>query len=230
MTMKKDHNDDMRIIKAKLLRKVLENKEHNESYKKLFHAVRLNDIDQVSEMLRKNEGTVINPYNLKQLDDDQNTLLHIACKQGYYEIAELLIKSGFPVNSSNRKQHTPLHWAAHNEHFNIMGLLLNNDAEINPTDNEGDTPLVWTILRKKPQVSEYLLEKGASTNIYNTNGILPIHWAAYLGDIEHLKLLTQYSCNVFAKTIDGKTVRDCAAECGNKAVVEFIIEQEKSQH
>jgi ankyrin repeat protein len=62
------------------------------------------------------------------------TLLHIACINGNYECAKLLIEAGADINAKNFDNVTPLNLARECNHPKIVALLL------------------WAILRKKVRI------------------------------------------------------------------------------
>jgi|LauGreDrversion4_2_1035121.scaffolds.fasta_scaffold242640_1 hypothetical protein len=49
-------------------------------------------------------------------DKEENNLLSVAVQSGYYEICELLIKNGLPINSKNVSSSQVLTSKAHGEH------------------------------------------------------------------------------------------------------------------
>lgn len=57
-------------------------------------------------------------------DKDKNTALHLACRRGHYEIAELLLEKGADPNFKNRYGNTPLHFAATSRNLSLLCLLV----------------------------------------------------------------------------------------------------------
>ena len=78
------------------------------------------------------------------VDEDGNTLLHIAAQHGRHEIAELLFtdySNQCPINHRNSRGQTALHCACIGGHTRVAKLLVANKADITVRDEDGDTPL-----------------------------------------------------------------------------------------
>ena len=78
------------------------------------------------------------------VDDDGNTLLHIAAQHGQYEIAKLLFtcySNRYPIDRRNSQGQTALHCACIGGHTRVAIFLFANKADITVRDEDGDTPL-----------------------------------------------------------------------------------------
>ncbi|KAL8563955.1 hypothetical protein ACOMHN_025286 [Nucella lapillus] len=96
----------------------------------LCSAVRANSLDIVKTRLRY--GMRVNTRG-----KNQETLLHIACQKGYYEMADLLVKSGASVNAVDNIGQTVLHYAVQREgNLAILKLLVANGAVVNAEDGQ----------------------------------------------------------------------------------------------
>jgi Ankyrin repeats (many copies) len=112
---------------------------------------------------------------LLSVDDDKNTPLHHAARQGYSRLASLLIEHGAKLDAMNASGHTPLHEAAESRNINaesIIRLLVQKGANVNSPSRDKFTPLCtaayvstgnWDAMR-------VLLELGADPNIKNSRG------------------------------------------------------------
>lgn len=80
-----------------------------------------------------------------QSDSSDNTLLHLAVKNGRKATVELLLKYGIDINSLNKSHETPLHHAVsikdENDAMEIVELMLLKGANPTQKDKLGDTPL-----------------------------------------------------------------------------------------
>ena len=77
-------------------------------------------------------------------DFEENTALHLACRKGYKEIAELLLSQGTELvdGETQNGQHTPLHLAAAYGHVDLIELLMSHGAPVDCRDELQRTPLL----------------------------------------------------------------------------------------
>ena len=66
----------------------------------------------------------------------------MACRDGCYKLAELLIQYGADVQLSKVQQSSPLIIACKNGHEDIAALLLTSQADPNQQDSNGFTALM----------------------------------------------------------------------------------------
>jgi ankyrin repeat protein len=99
--------------------------------------------------------------NLNFLGDDGYTVLHSAIErlaEDKYEIFELLLKNGAPINIHGINDWTPAHMAAAREDIRALGLLVKYDADLSirtRIDNFA-TPLEEAKLLKCVEAVKYL--------------------------------------------------------------------------
>jgi ankyrin repeat protein len=77
---------------------------------------------------------------LTGVDQNGNTLLHIAAQEGFHEITRLFIRKKAPVDLQNNDGDTPLHLAALRRHRRIMACLFKAGADPDIKNHAGDTP------------------------------------------------------------------------------------------
>ena len=70
--------------------------------RELIHAAKKNIIEEVEFLLKQN------PYLVFDFDFYNMTALHWACKKGYFEMAELLVKNFADVDAIDVLNRTPL--------------------------------------------------------------------------------------------------------------------------
>ncbi|CAD8176508.1 unnamed protein product [Paramecium pentaurelia] len=87
-----------------------------------IHAVKLNQMDRVNELLEYNR------YLVFDFDFYNMTALHWACKKGLIEMVELLIKNHADVDAVDILHRTPLYLAIQGNHLVIIENLLKNKA------------------------------------------------------------------------------------------------------
>ena len=79
--------------------------------------------------------------NIAAQDEDGNTVLHIAIKYGYNELASTFISLGANIETRNKNGDTALHIAARYNRTTTASILLNKNADITAQTNYGNTVL-----------------------------------------------------------------------------------------
>ena len=105
------------------------------STKEVLHWIQTNNYMEVDNYVKKNllELNIIK-------DKEENNLLSVAVQSGYFEICELLIKNGLPINAKNAMGNTPLHFAIAYKRNKIVQLLIDSGANESITNNRNKTP------------------------------------------------------------------------------------------
>ena len=70
-------------------------------------------------------------HPVDEVDDQQQTPLHIAATEGNFAVVKTLLRKRANVNQEDSKQWTPLHCAASGNHYDICDLLIQNRANVN---------------------------------------------------------------------------------------------------
>lgn len=77
-----------------------------------------------------------NTSQLVMSQDSADSNLHMACREGYIDMCENLIRNGADVNGRNKDGKTPLHLAADRGLDNICELLIFNGADLDVSDKD----------------------------------------------------------------------------------------------
>ncbi|CAM9514631.1 unnamed protein product [Phaeothamnion confervicola] len=115
----------------------------------VFTATERNDV----EMVRK---YVASRGNLDLKGRSGMTALHVACFNGYSEIARLLLEGGADTSAVDEDQDTPLHYACSNGQTDIISMLLTKGADPTALDGMGRTP---GQRNNRPQIQKLLEEE-----------------------------------------------------------------------
>jgi len=176
----------------------------------------LGDVDEVRRTLRK--GADVNAG-----DEDGRTALHIAAREGYREITELLLAHGADVNLSERRYNlTAAEFAMMANHDEIVELLVSKGADI--------SPLHLALYRKDAAEARRLIECGADVNRRTSYGTAPLDRAANAGFKDIAELLIAKGADVNAEDNWNWTALHTAAERGDEDMVAFLLANGADTH
>jgi hypothetical protein len=98
--------------------------------------------------------------NINATNEEENTALHLAAKEGHVKIVDVMLKCAgeLTINANNIRGNTPLHLAALNGHVDVMNKLLepNFEVDLNNRNGKGQTPLHFATIKCYPDVVEVL--------------------------------------------------------------------------
>lgn len=119
------------------------------------------------------------------------TLLHeaIAHKRPF-EVVELLIDLGAPLNAQDNRGLTPLHYCAEWGQHEVGRLLIRLGADVSISDCHGNQPL-WTAVFNARGTSTFvqeLLRAGADAAHKNMHNVSPLDFARKLKDAKLVNL------------------------------------------
>ncbi len=126
-----------------------------------FEACKTGNLKFVQECVRNSEtiATLVNKAN-------ESGLL-LACKNGHYEIARLLIRSKADLNCCDLKNHSAVHYAIINKHHKLLELLIKNNANISDYDKTDTyTPLILAI-QDRDYFAVHMLLNTVDLNVKN---------------------------------------------------------------
>jgi len=121
----------------------------------LHQAVIDKDISLVTRLLSK--GAEINELGSRFFGN--GSALHLAVREGYADIAKLLLDRGAEVDVLDPFDVTPLHNAAWNGNIDLFKLLLDAGADIEASTYDGNTPLSLAQNNNQPKVAELIQAK-----------------------------------------------------------------------
>jgi ankyrin repeat protein len=122
--------------------------------------------------------------NLNATNKEQNTPLHLACKEGHDEVVQVMLKrfKELALDAINIRGNTPLHLAAINGHVHIVNKLLKPEAEVdlNGRNKKGQTALHFATIKCHPNVVKALClakEERLRANLQDQNGKTCLQYA-----------------------------------------------------
>lgn len=146
------------------------------------------------------------------------TALSHATEEGRIGVVRLLIERGADVNldaSQFRRAcfgeciaPLPLHNAIRNGRTDILEILADSGADLNQRCNSDcDLPIIEAYNRKRNSTLKALLDRGANANVQysDTDGNTLLAHAAYVGNLEVVKLLLTHGAKVDTENKNSKT-------------------------
>lgn len=192
---------------------------------KMIEAIKNNNEVLLSQILSE-----VDVKSFNNSDDAGLSPLHHAVKVNNYNMVNLLIKSGHPINVTNKWGSTPLHLSSmysSGKNENIALLLLSKDADYTIKNNNGETPLHIAYTNKNYHVISSLLEKGADISVEDNNGQIACINAVY--DYDLLKMLLEKRDITYEKGSVGEKLFKNAVKVDNLETVSLLIDHSKGK-
>ena len=125
----------------------------------------------------------------------KETPLHLAAKNGFRDLVDVLVQSGGNVNARNFPiQETPLHLAARSGHQHIAQFLILQGSQVNALNVPfRETPLHLASRNGHQQIAELLIQHGSQVNARNAFWQeTPLHLASRNGHQQIAELLIRH--------------------------------------
>ena len=164
----------------------------------IFDAAWEGNLKKVETLLKDNPNLVFSK------DTNGWTPLHVAAREGYLDVAKLLLANKADVNAKINNGVTPLYLAAQKGYKDVAELLLANGADVNASAN-GATSLFAAAGNGNKEIVELLLANKADVNIKDYDNSTPLNMAVSGGYLEIVKLLLANKADVNAKGLGGLT-------------------------
>ncbi|NXH43618.1 ASB10 protein, partial [Dicaeum eximium] len=118
-----------------------------------------------------------------QTEEEKDTALHVASRQGLAEHVQLLLHHGAELEVKNKEGQTPLNAACAQHHqpqdmdryYRVCQLLVESGASINAADRDRQHPLHLACKNANAPIAELLLARGANVNVMNYGGNTALH-------------------------------------------------------
>jgi len=141
----------------------------------LIHKAVLNNNVRLMTMLLEKSVVGIN-----EVDESNQTLLHLAASKGNSEMAQTLLAHGADIHATYNNGVTPLHLAAARGQRAVVNVLLSHHADIKAETKKKGTPLHHAARFGHTDIVDDLLASGAPTNVFNSEGKTPLLLAKLL--------------------------------------------------
>lgn len=161
-------------------------------------------------------------HRISPLDEDGNTLLHLAAIEDNHAAVQRLIELGFDLEVRNKDGESPLFSASLGGNYQSMQLLLNAGADPNAQDQGMNSPLHASALNSEECV-RLLIEAGSSVNARNCNGFTPIVFTMNRPPI--YDALVDNGASVFVITNEGESLLHFAVASGAEDMVSKLLRE-----
>lgn len=162
------------------------------------------------------------------------SLLAIACRDGYRQMAEMLIQYG--CNESQDKEGTPLLMLLTSHPALFEMLLCKYGFDPTEVDSSGGSPLHLAAAIGSTHLVKLLLDRGVDVNCRNDKGETPLHAATdgHIGGEEHgenpphlraVEMLLNAGAEIDPIDCLGRTPLMCAVWYNNSAAVELLCKR-----
>lgn len=144
-----------------------------------------NIIQEIEEELKKQNQDLHEEwkkvgFDVNHLFSQELTLLHVAARGGFENVAKVLVAGGADVNKKDSKREKiPLHLAAENGHVEVVEFFLNKGISVNVMDKEGNTPLHYAADNGSRKTISILIRKNADPWLKNFYGKTPVNIYAF---------------------------------------------------
>lgn len=153
-------------------------------------------------------------------DDGETPLLH-AARQGHTATAEFLTECGADPSIPSQLGATALHHSAGIGDTELLKFLISRGVDVDLQSDAG-TPLIWAAGHGQQDAVRILLEHHANPNIGTDDDVTPLLSAVAAGSLQCLELLIQAGAYVNV-TAGGATPLHIAADHGNPEMIECLL-------
>ena len=193
-------HEQRRIIEFLLNKGADVNLRDNKTGQTPLHSLAAMGKEALITLLFRKTGHIVD-MNVMEFGVEGLTPIHIACQNGHDGVVRLLLTLAqtVHVDSLSRMGKTPLIYAAQHNHLPVIRVLAEHSADVNikSVNEEGLTALHYAVKNNSITIVSALLNMGADANILcNRLKQSPVHRATVFGNLEILKLLSEYGGNL----------------------------------
>ncbi|KAH8850039.1 Death-associated protein kinase 1 [Schistosoma japonicum] len=154
-------------------------------YQSLIGAIMDGDLELVDHLF-----TQFNNFNFQNIDEDGNSLMHLAVMSKHLKIVRYLAEHNVPLYAVNKDGETPLHIAAKLGLLLIVDYIIDVDVNLLTfVDKNGNTPLHLACLTNRSKVALSLCNAGAPLEVRNKNRKPPLLCAVTSGSESCVRVL-----------------------------------------
>ncbi|XP_048257878.1 uncharacterized protein LOC124126822 isoform X2 [Haliotis rufescens] len=159
--------------------------------------------------------------DLTLVDNNGNSLLHLACNGGNTAIVQYLV-SPSNINTRGQNEWTPVMMAAMKRHQIVFDLLVSKNADLTLVDKDGDSLLHIACNDGDTAIVQYLVSP-SNINTRGQYGRTPVMMAAFKGHQSMFDLLVSKDADLTLMDKDGDSLLHNACFGGNTAIVQYLV-------
>lgn len=191
---------------------------------KIIEAIKHNNYEEIIEGLEQ-----LSVEELRQEDDEGQTLLHWAVFQNQLAIASILLSKGCDPNKKNKSMLSPFIASAANGLDDMFKLFLEYQPDLTETNRFGGSALLPSSEKGFIRVVQLALDAGVPVNHINRLGWSALLEASVLGDEGFLfrdiiEELIGFGANAEVKDFDGKSALDYIKEKKSDLILNLFKE------
>ncbi|TRX88401.1 hypothetical protein FHL15_010714 [Xylaria flabelliformis] len=162
-------------------------------------------------------------HAINKKDSQGHSALIWAARQGYEDIACLLIDNGADLEINTGNNLTALIWASMAGHCAMLKLLIGAGANVHVADDMGWTALHYAAAHGNVQILQILLDAGADMNAKDISQQTPLQRATFCNNLPIIEALVTCGADTSVRDKDGLTLLHLAARDGNSELVKYWL-------
>ena len=180
-------------------------------------------LDLIDTLVSK--GADLNAVNTS----NGETALHMAVRNGLYEICEKLINYGADITISDKHGRNILHTACGSNHYAIIKLLFLKfgdkiDIDAKTNDLLGESALICASRNHFNDIIKLLISYNVTINSTDNNGQSALHWCAKVNNCQGAILLLENGANINLQDENEKTPLSVAIdELNTNEIIQLLI-------
>lgn len=192
----------------------------------LYDAVKTGKIEIVKSVIADH------PESVNEATESGETALHLACRNGQADIAQLLVAAGADVDAVDQRGMTPLRWAVYAQQTGISKALLDNGADVHQVH-----PVYGSLIDqafssacqngKDPELVELLISYGLEFVAAQVDamGMSRLDWAVHFGNLPMARFALENGAdpNVVSQRL-GRTPLVAAVAKGKADLVDLLLQ------
>ncbi|XP_046340859.2 putative ankyrin repeat protein RF_0381 [Haliotis rufescens] len=165
--------------------------------------------------------------DLSLLDDDDNNILHLACREGNVEIVKYIHSQKIiDIESRGAFEETPLMFAAEFGKGEVFSYLMEVGANIYKVDRDSENILHLSCKGGNVEIVDYVLKQNViDLNSREKKGMTPLLLSAYFGERDVFDLLIGRGADTSSVNDFGENILHFSCRGGNVDIVKYVLKQ-----